>query len=206
MRAIALLFSFMVFALVAPSAALAKQPTGATDPTAAPTPTPAPSGVNSGGAQYGVDPNAAPRQFVPGIKAKRLANGYAAAPQDAPVEIQEAVFAANEIVRMPYRFGGGHRSFKDTGYDCSGTISYALNRGGFLQSPLDSSSFMRWGRAGKGAWVTVYTNPGHAFVVIAGLRLDTSAAGERRSSGKGPRWRQNARPQRGFRIRHPAGF
>lgn len=207
MRAHALLLSFMVLAMVAPSAALAKAPAGGTAPAPAPAPTPPPSGDGSGGAQYGVDPSAPPRQYVPGTKAKRLANGLAAAPQDAPVQVQQAIFAANEIVGMPYSYGGGHdRSFKSAGYDCSGTISYALHGAGLLDSPLDSSSFMRWGATRRGSWITVYSNPGHAFVVIAGLRLDTSAAGERRSSGKGPRWRSNARPQQGYTLRHPAGL
>ena len=161
---------------------------------------------SAGGAEYGVDPDAVPRVTVPGRKAVLTKEGYAAAPAAAPRPVQEAVWAAKEIVGKPYRYGGGHGSFKDTGYDCSGTISYALHGGGLLDSPLNSSGFMRWGQKGKGRWITVYTNPGHAFVVIAGLRLDTSAAGERRSSGKGPRWRQNLRGGRGFRLRHPAGL
>ena len=84
-------------------------------------------------------------------------------------------------------------------------MSYALNGGDLLERPLDSSSFMRWGAAGKGQWVTVYTNPGHAFAVIAGLRLDTSAAGDP-SGAKGPRWRPVLRKTRGFRSRHPVGL
>ena len=161
---------------------------------------------STGGAEYGATPPSEQRVFVPGTKAVLLDSGYAAAPADAPAVVQEAVFAANEIVGKPYRYGGGHGSFKDTGYDCSGTISYALHGAKLLKSPLNSSGFMGWGEKGKGEWITVYTNPGHAFVVIAGLRLDTSAAGERRSSGKGPRWRQNLRGGRGFRLRHPAGL
>ncbi len=167
---------------------------------------PAPA-AQTGGAEYGATPPSEQRVLVPGTKAVLMDNGFAAAPADAPVAVQEAVFAANEIVGKPYRYGGGHaRGFKDSGYDCSGTVSYALNGAKLLKSPLDSSSFMSWGEKGKGDWITVYTNPGHAFVVIAGLRLDTSAAGERRSSGKGPRWRQNLRGGRGFRARHPLGL
>jgi cell wall-associated NlpC family hydrolase len=165
-----------------------------------------PAAATTGGAEYGATPPSEQRVFVPGTKAVLMDNGYAAAPADAPAAVQQAVFAANEIVGKPYRYGGGHRSFKDTGYDCSGTISYALHGAKVLTSPLDSGSFMRWGEKGKGEWITVYTNPGHAFVVIAGLRLDTSAAGERRSSGRGPRWRQNLRGGRGFRLRHPEGL
>ncbi len=160
----------------------------------------------TGGAEYGATPPSEQRVFVPGTKAVLMDNGYAAAPTEAPAAVQEAIFAANEIVGKPYRYGGGHAKIKDSGYDCSGTVSYALHGANLLKSPLDSGSFMRWGEKGKGDWITVYTNPGHAFVVIAGLRLDTSAAGERRSSGKGPRWRQNLRGGRGFRLRHPEGL
>jgi hypothetical protein len=145
-----------------------------------------------------------PRYAKPG-KAT-LVNGYAVAPPDAPPQVRRAIDAANRIVGKPYKYGGGHARVEDSGYDCSGTISYALIGGGLLRSPLDSSSFMGWGRPGKGRWITVYTNPGHAFVVIAGLRLDTSAAGERRSSGRGPRWRSVLRSTRGYRARHAEGF
>jgi hypothetical protein len=197
------LLTCMCAALFAFAPAAMAQQEAATEPAPAPTTEPAPA---HGGAEYGVDPAAVPRTFVPGDKAVLLENGYAAAPTDAPPAVQEAIFAANEIVGKPYKYGGGHRRFKDSGYDCSGTVSYALKGAALLETPLDSSSFMRWGERGKGAWITVYTNPGHAFVIIAGLRLDTSAAGERRSSGKGPRWRSNLRGGRGFRTRHPVGF
>jgi cell wall-associated NlpC family hydrolase len=196
----ALLTSMCAVLLLSAPAAMAQQEA---ETAPAPQQQPAPA---TGGAEYGVDPAAVPRTFVPGDKAVLLENGYAAAPTNAPPAVQEAVFAANEIVGKPYRYGGGHRRFKDSGYDCSGTVSYALKGASLLASPLDSSSFMRWGDRGKGQWITVYTNPGHAFVIIAGLRLDTSAAGERRSSGKGPRWRSNLRGGRGFRTRHPAGL
>jgi hypothetical protein len=119
-------------------------------------------------------------------------------PVDAPDAVKNTIYAANRITRKPYRYGGGHRSFRDRGYDCSGSVSYALHGGGILVSPLDSSSFLRWGLPGKGAWLTVYTNPGHAYLVIAGLRFDTSGPGER-----GPRWRPPSRSTRGFRARHP---
>jgi hypothetical protein len=200
MRALALLLMSMVFALVAPAAALADGgSTGGTEVT--------PSGEGTGGSQYGVDPNAPPRVYVEGTAAKRMSSGYAAAPTEAPVEVQEAIFAANDIVGKPYVYGGGHnREFKSSGYDCSGTVSYALHGGDLLDSPLDSGSFMRWGKRGKGDWITIYANGGHAWMTIAGLRLDTSSAGERRSSGEGPRWRSNIRGGRGFKKRHPDGF
>jgi hypothetical protein len=125
----------------------------------------------------------------------------AIAPASAPLEVKNAVLAANQITRKPYRYGGGHRSWRDRGYDCSGSVSYALHGGGLLTSPLPSSSFMRWGLPGRGLWITIYTNPGHAYVIIAGLRFDTSGPGER-----GPRWRTSARSSRSYVARHPAGF
>ena len=100
------------------------------------------------------------------------------------------------------QYGGGHARFNSKGYDCSGTVSFALHGGDLLDSPLDSGSFMNWEEKGKGLWITVYTNPGHAFAVIAGLRLDTSAAGDP-SGAKGPRWRPVLRSTAGFKARHP---
>lgn len=155
------------------------------------------SGANSGGAEFAPTP-----ATNPGLRATISSDGRTAiAPAGAPIEVQKAIWAANEITRKPYLYGGGHRKWKDRGYDCSGTISYALHGGDLLDSPLDSSSFMKWGDAGKGDWITVYTNPGHAYAIIAGLRLDTSGKGE-----KGPRWRKESRSARGFRVRHPRGF
>jgi len=137
-----------------------------------------------------------------GPTATLLPDGTAVAPAGAPPPVVAAIDAANRIVGKPYRYGGGHAKVEDTGYDCSGAVSYALIGAGALETPLDSSSFMRWGRAGRGQWITVYTNPGHAYVVIAGLRLDTSAAGDP-SGARGPRWRPALRSSRGFRARHP---
>lgn len=155
------------------------------------------SGANTGSAEFAPTP-----ATNPGLRATISSDGRnAIAPAGAPLEVQKAIWAANEINRKPYIYGGGHKSFKSRGYDCSGTISYALHGGGLLDSPLNSSGFMKWGQAGKGNWITVYTNPGHAYVMIAGLRLDTSGKGE-----KGPRWRKESRSSRGFRARHPEGF
>ena len=138
-------------------------------------------------------------------KARIAPDGRTAiAPDDAPQEVKDVIAAANRITTKPYRYGGGHGKWEDSGYDCSGAVSYALHGGDLLTRPLDSGSFMSWGKAGKGKWITVYANSGHAYAVIAGLRWDTSAAGA--GGGKGPRWRSTARSSSGYTARHPAGF
>jgi cell wall-associated NlpC family hydrolase len=164
----------------------------------------APTGTGTGGQAVGTTTDPASTQTVPGPLAKILPNGLAAAPADAPPSVQQAIWSANKIIGRPYRYGGGHAAFASSGYDCSGTVSYALHGAGLLKSPLDSSEFMSWGDHGKGQWITIYTNPGHAYAVIAGLRLDTSSAGDH--SGPGPRWRHTLRTNRGFRSRHPLGL
>jgi hypothetical protein len=207
LRALAVAMTMLCSALVAPALAVAQAPapappTGgaAYEPPAPPAPAPAPA------------PSTPDRPTVPGDAAVLLPTGLAAAPAAAPASVQAAVWAANEIQAKPYRYGGGHAKFADAGYDCSGTVSYALNGGGLLERPLDSSSFMSWGDVGEGQWITVWTNPGHAYVVIAGLRLDTSSAGvsgrwaRTTAVQKGPRWRPTARSARGYVARHPAGL
>jgi hypothetical protein len=194
------LFSLRAFALtffaflVLPGVALAQSP-------------------STGGAEYVPPPPE--NMTVAGAKAKLLPDGSAAAPADAPVEVQQAIWAANKLQDMPYRYGGGHAKVEDTGYDCSGTVSYALIHAGLLKSPLPSGPFMRWGARGRGAWITVFANRGHAYAVIAGLRLDTSSYATRairhkrryaKAMERGPRWRPSRRPARGFRKRHPVGF
>jgi hypothetical protein len=160
-----------------------------------------PAPPTTGGAAYGV----VFQPTVPGLVAQAV-NGVAYAPDQAPDAVKQAIWAANQIVGMPYRLGGGHRlGFTDRAYDCSGTVSFAMHGAGLLAAPRDSSSFMRYGVGGKGQWITIYTNPGHAFAVIAGLRLDTSAAGDP-AGGSGPRWRPNLRSTRGYRARHPLGL
>ena len=154
----------------------------------------------AGGAGVDYLPPPETRPTVPGARAA-FRDGIAYAPAAAPLEVQEAVWAANDLLDKPYIYGGGHKSFRASGYDCSGTVSYALNGADLLDSPLDSTSFMSWGDPGRGTWITVYTNPGHAFVVIAGLRLDTSGPGE-----DGPRWRPGRYTTRGFKARHPENF
>jgi hypothetical protein len=183
-------------------------------PAAANADTPSTSGAGTGGAVYQPDQPAGPAHMVtPGSVARLLPDGTAAAPAEAPVEVQNAIFAANRIQHKPYVYGGGHSRWRSRGYDCSGTVSYALHGGRLLRHPLDSSSFMSWGASGRGEWITVYTNPGHAYAVIAGLRLDTSRYGvvasrrvARSALESGPRWRPTRRPSRGFRARHPVGL
>jgi cell wall-associated NlpC family hydrolase len=192
----------VVLALTLAAATVASAQTPA--PTGPPTPAapPAPAPPATGGAAYGAP---AFQPTVPGTAAQLL-NGIAYAPDQAPDAVKQAIWAANTIIGMPYRYGGGHRlGFVDHGYDCSGTVSFALHGGNLLARPRDSSSFLRYGQAGPGTWITIYTNRGHAFAVIAGLRLDTSAAGDP-SGLEGPRWRPALRSTRGFKARHPVGL
>jgi peptidoglycan hydrolase-like protein with peptidoglycan-binding domain len=148
---------------------------------------------------------AAPAQGNPSEKAVIGPDGRTAiAPDSAPQQVKDAIAAANRITDKPYRYGGGHGRWEDSGYDCSGAVSYALHGGGLLDEPLDSSGLARWGAAGRGRWITVYANSGHAYVVIAGLRLDTSSGGSNR--GSGPRWRESSRSSDGYTARHPAGL
>jgi hypothetical protein len=144
---------------------------------------------------------------VPGAKAKIGPDGLALAPADAPDSVKYAIWAGNQLIGKPYEYGGGHQSFVDTGYDCSGSVSYALHGGGLLQTPMDSSDFEGWGADGLGTWITVYTNPDHAFVEIAGIRLDTSKAGDPRGLD-GPRWRKrlNAAGKSSYDARHFVGL
>lgn len=199
MRGIARTTSLVVVAVLAVAAAPAAAQTPAPPASPpAPVPTPAPP---TGGATYGV----VFQPTVPGVVAQ-IVNGTAYAPDQAPDVVKQAIWAANQIVGLPYRMGGGHkRGFTDRAYDCSGTVSFAMHGAGLLRVPRDSSGFLRFGQAGKGTWITIYTNRGHAFAVIAGLRLDTSAAGDP-SGLSGPRWRPNLRSTRGYRARHPAGL
>src|SRR5687767_13611875 len=142
----------------------------------------APASAQTGGASL---PGTESSYGPPG-KATLLPSGKAVPPSNAPERVVRAIRAGNRIRKKPYRYGGGHASFNDSGYDCSGAVSYVLHAAGMLKRPLPSGSLARWGLKGKGKWITVYANGGHAYAVIAGLRWDTSAMGD---GGKGPRWR-----------------
>jgi peptidoglycan hydrolase-like protein with peptidoglycan-binding domain len=115
--------------------------------------------------------------------------------------LQRVIAAANRIASTPYKYGGGHRTFNDTGFDCSGSISYALHGGGLLSSPLDSKGFMTYGAPGRGRHITIYANAGHAYMVIDHRRYDTSAIGE-----TGSRWTSTHRSPSGYAVRHPPGL
>jgi hypothetical protein len=141
-----------------------------------------------------------------GTMAALAPDGSAAAPAGAPRPVRKAINAGNRIRTKPYIWGGGHRKWKSKGYDCSGAVSYVLHAAGLLKRPLASGPLMRWGTPGFGSWITVYTNPGHAFVVIAGLRFDTSAVGESLNQGSGPRWRTTARSGAGYAARFWSGL
>src|SRR5437899_12217345 len=112
---------------------------------------------------------------VPGSRA-RLRSGQAAAPAGAPLAVKRAIWAANQLWRKPYIFGGGHKSFTDRGYDCSGTGSYALGAAGVLKSPISSSEFRNFGERGRGKWITVYARHGHTYAIIAGLAIGRTPA------------------------------
>jgi hypothetical protein len=147
-----------------------------------------------------------PAPTGPPGKAKLRKDGTAVAPANAPPAVQSAIAAGNAIRTMPYRWGGGHRSFSDTGYDCSGAVSYVLNAAGMLASPLPSGPLMAWGLPGKGYWISVFSNPSHVYMKVAGLRFDTSAAGEKLNQGSGPRWRKTKRKATGYVVRHYQGY
>ena len=138
---------------------------------------------------------------VPGEKAKLTSDGLAIAPSSAPQEVKDIIAAGNEIATMPYRYGGGHGKWKDSGYDCSGSVSFALHGAKLLKAPMPSGSFTSWGKSGPGEWVTIYANGGHMFMVVAGLRFDTSGRGD-----NGSRWQKAMRSPSGFTVRHPKGL
>jgi hypothetical protein len=143
------------------------------------------------------------RPTVSGSRAV-LKHGIAYAPASAPANVKSAIWAVNSISRKPYQWGGGHGSFVDSGYDCSGTVSYALHHAGVLNQPLPSSDLLRFGERGRGRWITVYSRRGHTFAMIAGLRLDTTDF--RYGGDVGPRWHTDGRGTWGFEARHPSGL
>jgi cell wall-associated NlpC family hydrolase len=146
----------------------------------------------------GIAPGAAP---VATEKAVVNPDGTATAPASAPPQVHAIIAAGNLIAKLPYRYGGGHGRWEDSGYDCSGSMSFAFHGAGMLEKALDSTAFMSWGDPGPGAWVTTYANPGHSFMVVAGLRFDTSGR-----STQGTRWQKSMRSTAGYTVRHPPGL
>lgn len=154
--------------------------------------------TNGGGAVAGTPLS---KLTAPGSKATLTRNGLAIPPAEAPAKVKAAIRAGNRIAKKPYKWGGGHARLVDTGYDCSGSVSYALRGGKLMTSAMASTGFMSWGRRGPGRWITIRAHGGHVYMVIAGLRFDTSA---RKQTGS--RWTAKMRSPRGFVATHPAGF
>jgi cell wall-associated NlpC family hydrolase len=146
-------------------------------------------------------PRRSPRGAVDITKATALPNGVALPPLEAPEEVKQIIEAGNIIARAPYLWGGGHGKWLDKGYDCSGSVSFALAAAGLLDGPLASGPLMSWGKPGRGKWVTIYSNPGHVFMEVAGIRFDTSGR-----QVTGSRWQNEMRSTAGFVARHPAGL
>jgi cell wall-associated NlpC family hydrolase len=153
----------------------------------------------------GVSPTSATSSEVaPGVEPQRAAliEGKAIAPLDAPATVKKVIQAANRIRATPYIWGGGHAAWSSRGYDCSGSVSFALHGAELLSTPMVSGSFESWGAPGPGKWITIYANGTHVYAVIAGLRWDT--VGD--SSGTGPRWHESPPYPAGFVVRHPIGY
>jgi hypothetical protein len=148
------------------------------------------------GSSGGINPGGS-SACAPAGKA-RLVDGKAIAPANAPARVKAVIAAANRIRNKPYVWGGGHGRWEDNGYDCSGSVSYALHGGNFLSSPMPSGPLESWGHRGRGRWISVYANSGHAYAVIAGLRWDTSM-----TTGDGPGWSKQMRSSSGYVVRHP---
>jgi Putative peptidoglycan binding domain len=158
--------------------------------------------VNAGITVYQA-PAPEPAQPNTGEVAVLNADGTATAPESAPEAVKAVIEAGNRIIDKPYKYGGGHGRWEDSGYDCSGSMSYALHGGDLLDEALTSSGFSSYGEAGEGAWITTYGSGGHSYMVVAGLRFDT---GYNDSASDGPDWSTKMRPPRGYTARHPAGL
>ena len=137
----------------------------------------------------------------PGRTLKRRGSGGGGGGGSGGGRIHRLIRAANRIATAPYKYGGGHGTYHDSGYDCSGSISYALHYAGLLRTPLASSGFMSYGRPGRGRHITIYANSGHAYMVVDGRRFDTSAVRE-----TGSRWTHTHRSSAGYVVRHPPGL
>ena len=187
-------------ACAAPSAAMADRHRDKDDATGGTAPTvnaPAPKG---GSTPSGPTP-LTPPPLGPGETAKLLADGTAQAPASAPEAVKRVIAAGNQIAKLPYRYGGGHALLKDTAYDCSGSVSFALRGAGLMQGALPSTGFYTFGEPGPGRWITIYANGGHMYMVVAGLRFDTSGRAQ-----TGSRWQTAPRSPASYTVRHPSGL
>lgn len=142
-----------------------------------------------------------PAKLGPGERATIGSDGLAVAPAAAPPQVQQMIAAGNVIAKKPYIYGGGHGKWDDKGYDCSGSVSYALHGAGLLDKPMASGEFTDWGDAGPGQWVTLYANSGHIYMIVAGLRFDTSGR-----TTNGTRWQADDRSGDAYTVRHPPGL
>lgn len=131
-----------------------------------------------------------------------LKDGIAYAPKRAPAAVKRAIAAGNRLQGKPYKWGGGHARHDDSGYDCSGSVSYVLREAGLMKGSLHSKAFFKYGKKGDGKWITIYIRNGHVFMTVAGLRLDTGGPGQE----TGPRWKPQTRQSKGHVMRHPKGL
>lgn len=131
-----------------------------------------------------------------------LKDGIAYAPKRAPAAVKRAIAAGNRLQGKPYKWGGGHARFEDSGYDCSGSVSYVLREAGLMKGCLHSKAFFKYGKKGEGKWITIYIRNGHVFMTVAGLRLDTGGPGNE----SGPSWQPRTRQSKGHVVRHPNGL
>ncbi len=131
-----------------------------------------------------------------------LKDGIAYAPRGAPTAVKLAIAAGNRLQSMPYKWGGGHGNLNDSGYDCSGSVSYVLREAGLMDGCIPSKDYFNYGKKGEGRWITLYIRDGHVFMTVAGLRLDTGGSG----GGSGPRWKPQTRQSKGMFVRHPSGY
>jgi hypothetical protein len=139
--------------------------------------------------------------YIPGRTAT-LDNGYAVVPRTAPLLVRQAIDAGNELVGKPYRYGGGHRNYYDTAYDCSGAVSFVIHSIGRMNTPTPSKELRGYAESGPGRWITVYASREHSFLVVAGLRFDTGYG----DGEHGPQWLTRSRPAGDFVTRHPDGL
>jgi hypothetical protein len=181
-----------------PASALAEPALGGTAPTSGEKER---SGNDRSGNDRSGPDDSTPLSTTSGATARLLADGTAQAPASAPEAVKRVIAAGNQIAKLPYRYGGGHALLNDTGYDCSGSVSFALRGGGLFEGAAPSSGFYSYGESGPGRWITVYANGGHMYMVVAGLRFDTSGARQ-----TGSRWQTQPRPATGYIVRHPSGL